>query len=123
VPLSRRRVIVKQLSEAKSSAYVFPGQKRDKPLSNMAMLMLLERMGGAARQPRMASAPRFGLGVGSQPVLVGAARNRAGAYDRQQSRSRISAGDALEKRRAMMDAWRGTARAAGDNVVALKRPA
>ena len=31
----------------------------------------------------------FGLGFGSQPVLVGASRKRSCAYDRQQSRGRI----------------------------------
>jgi integrase len=37
--------IVKELSTGPSSEYVFPGQKPGKPLSNMAMLMLLEPMG------------------------------------------------------------------------------
>src|SRR5271166_1264018 len=46
VALSKRALaIVKQLSDAPSSQFVFPGQKPGKPLSNMAMLMLLDRMG------------------------------------------------------------------------------
>jgi integrase len=46
VALSYRALaIVKELSAARSSEYVFPGQKPGKPLSNMSMLMLLERMG------------------------------------------------------------------------------
>ena len=32
------------LSETRSSDFVFPGERRGKPLSNMAMLMLLRRM-------------------------------------------------------------------------------
>lgn len=45
VPLSDEALaILKPLREMKSD-YVFEGQKRHKPLSNMAMLMLLRRMG------------------------------------------------------------------------------
>ena len=50
VALSNRALaIVKELEAARTSAFVFPGQKPGKPLSNMAMLMLLERMGSEAR--------------------------------------------------------------------------
>jgi integrase len=42
---SRALEILKELAEAQASEFVFPGQKQGKPLSNMAMLMLLERMG------------------------------------------------------------------------------
>jgi len=46
VALSKRALaIVTELSAAKSSDFVFPGQKPGKPLSNMALLMLLDRMG------------------------------------------------------------------------------
>jgi integrase len=46
VALSKRALaIVNELATARSSEFVFPGQKPGKPLSNMAMLMLLERMG------------------------------------------------------------------------------
>jgi integrase len=45
VPLSGRAVsILKQLSKLKSGDFVFPGQARSKPLSNMAMEMMLRRM-------------------------------------------------------------------------------
>ncbi|OFW00147.1 MAG: integrase [Acidobacteria bacterium RIFCSPLOWO2_12_FULL_59_11] len=45
VPLSPRAVKLLQGLEAKrQSDYVFPGQKEDAPLSNMAMLELLKRM-------------------------------------------------------------------------------
>jgi hypothetical protein len=44
VALSKRALaIVKGLSEAKSSDFVFPGQKPGKSLSNMSMLMLLDQ--------------------------------------------------------------------------------
>ena len=45
VPLSPRAVeIVREMNKFRASAYVFPGQWRDRPLSNMAFLTLLRRM-------------------------------------------------------------------------------
>ena len=44
VALSKRALaIVSELAKARISEFVFPGQKPGRPLSNMAMLMLLER--------------------------------------------------------------------------------
>lgn len=37
--------IIKAMKEIRQSGYVFPGQKEGKPLTNMAMLELLKRMG------------------------------------------------------------------------------
>lgn len=45
VPLSARAIaLVKAQQEVKQNDYVFPGARKGKPLSNMAMLQLLERM-------------------------------------------------------------------------------
>ncbi len=45
VPLSVRAVeIVREMAAASTSEFVFPGQRAGKPLSNMAMLILLRRM-------------------------------------------------------------------------------
>jgi integrase len=45
VPLSPRAVaILRQLQKLRTSDFVFAGQARDKPLSNMAMEMVLRRM-------------------------------------------------------------------------------
>jgi integrase len=45
VPLSARAItLIKALEDMKQGDYVFPGAKYQKPLSNMAMLQLLERM-------------------------------------------------------------------------------
>ncbi|MDE1142917.1 MAG: tyrosine-type recombinase/integrase [Paraburkholderia tropica] len=45
VPLSMRaNALVKAQKEVKQNDYVFPGARKGKPLSNMAMLKLLERM-------------------------------------------------------------------------------
>lgn len=46
VPLSDSALaVLKPLHENRNSDFVFPGMKKDKPLSNMAMLVLLRRMG------------------------------------------------------------------------------
>ena len=46
VPLSKRALaILKLVQPFSSETHVFPGGKKDKPLSNMAMSMLLRRMG------------------------------------------------------------------------------
>jgi len=46
VPLSAQAVaIVGKMQKEHGGTFLFPGGKRDKPLSNMAMLKLLERMG------------------------------------------------------------------------------
>ena len=45
VPLSVRAVsILNHLTELKEGDFVFPGHSRSKPLSNMAMEMMLPRM-------------------------------------------------------------------------------
>jgi integrase len=45
VPLSPRAVaIVKALRDAKVHDYIFPGEKKDAPLSAMALAMLMRRM-------------------------------------------------------------------------------
>ena len=45
VPLTDEMLAILELMKAQGSQYVFEGQKRHKPLSNMSMLMLLRRMG------------------------------------------------------------------------------
>ena len=46
VPLSAPALaIIEMLRKEQGGAHLFPGGKRDKPLSNMAMLALLDRMG------------------------------------------------------------------------------
>ncbi|WP_343618685.1 integrase arm-type DNA-binding domain-containing protein [Ralstonia sp.] len=48
VPLSAQAMtVLKQMGQDRTSIYVFPGAKDGKPLSNMAMLALLKRMGRA----------------------------------------------------------------------------
>jgi integrase len=108
VPLSSRAVhILKNMAEFKSGDFVFPGQKAGKPLSNMAMEMLLRRMkrdditvhgfrssfrdwaGNETDYPRELI----------ETALAHVIGNRAEqAYRRE---------DALEKRRKLMEEWAG----------------
>ncbi len=73
VALSKRALaIVKELREgAKPRTFVFAGQRPGKPLSNMAMLMLLERMGKRGALTSHGFRSSFSdWAIGSQPVLV-----------------------------------------------------
>jgi integrase len=59
VPLSPRAVeIVKKMEKARVSVYVFPGQRKGLPLSNIVMLTLLKRM-NAAPKPDPGAKPRW----------------------------------------------------------------
>jgi integrase len=52
VPLAARAVeLIREMAAASTSEFVFPGQRAGKPLSNMAMLILLRRM-NAGSEPR-----------------------------------------------------------------------
>lgn len=106
VPLSDAAVaVLERLARVQDNPFVFPGMKEDRPLSNLAMLMLLRRMDlghltvhgfrssfrdWAAEEtafPNMVAEMALAHTVGS---AVEAAYRR---------------GDLLEKRRAMMQAW------------------
>ena len=106
VPLSNRVLdILAKLTMARTGRFVFPGPRPGKPLSNMAMPMLLRRMRqGELTVHGFRSAFRdwagnetpFAREIAEAALahVVGDAAERA--YRR---------GDALEKRRAMMEAW------------------
>lgn len=106
VPISRPALaLLKTLSEARISEFVFPGQKTARPLSNMAMEMQLRRMkhnditvhgfrssfrdwaGEATVFPRELAEAALAHVVGDQTER---------AYRR---------GDALQRRRELMEAW------------------
>ena len=105
VPLTDEMLAIMEPLQAMQSEYVFEGQKRNKPLSNMAMLMLLRRMdvegvtvhgfrstfrdwaGEVANVPREVAEMSLAHTVGS---------NVERAYARS---------DLLEKRRVLMERW------------------
>lgn len=105
VPLTDEMLAIVVPLQAMASDYVFEGQKRHKPLSNMAMLMLLRRMnvdgvtvhgfrstfrdwaGEVANAPREVAEMSLSHKVGNE-------------VERAYARS-----DLLEKRRVLMERW------------------
>jgi integrase len=121
VPLSPRALaFITAMAETRSSDFVFPGAKRDQSLSRMAMAMLLRQHAPGVTVHGFRSAFRDWCGECTQfprelaelslAHVVGDATELA--YRR---------GDALEKRRKLMDAWAAYCEARPANVVALRR--
>jgi integrase len=106
VPLSRRALrIVKTLSEARESDFVFPGQKLGRPLSVMALEMVLRRMKldevtvhgfRSAFRDWAAECTNFTNDV-CEAALAHLIKNKAEAAYRR--------GDLFDKRRKLMEAW------------------
>jgi integrase len=123
VPLSRRALkIVKTTHEVRDGDFAFPGQKSGKPLSVMALEMVLRRMRienatvhgfRSAFRDWAAECTNFTNEV-CEAALAHVIENKAEAAYRR--------GDLFDKRRKLMDAWAiyCTASKAG-KVVALRR--
>jgi integrase len=120
VPLSHRAVaILSELEATRASDFVFPGLKRGSPLSSMALEMTMRRMKANATVHGFRSAFRDWAGEctsfqrelaeGALAHLVGDAVERA--YRR---------GDALEKRRELMEEWDLFCRPMPSRVIALQ---
>ena len=106
VPLSGRVVaILRELAEADARPFVFPGQARNKPLSNMAMDMMLRRMKrDAATVHGFRSSFRDWAGnVSNFPREIAETALSHVIGDKAEQAYRRS--DALEKRRKLMEAW------------------
>jgi len=123
IPLSDRALaILQRLGEAKTGEFVFPGQRSDKPLSGMSMEMLLRRMkAGGVTVHGFRSAFRDWCGEAThfpREIAEAALAHTIGDKAEQAYRR----GDALEKRRALMEAWAGFCEPkAGSNVVLMAR--
>ena len=106
VPLSAAALaIIKKMKEIRQSDFVFPGGKKGKPLSNMAMLALLKRMGrddltahGFRSTFRDWAAERtnFPREVVEMALAHTIESKVEAAYRR---------GDLFQKRRQLMEAW------------------
>ena len=106
VPLSRRALqIVRALHENNDRGFVFPGQKEDRPLSVMALEMVLRRMKvdgvtvhgfRSAFRDWAAECTSFTNEV-CEAALAHVIKNKAEAAYRR--------GDLFDKRRKLMDAW------------------
>jgi integrase len=126
VPLSKRALAILEATGSSNAkdAFIFEGRNRDRPLSNMAMLKLLERMGrndltvhGFRSTFRDWAAERTNFpNEVVEMALAHAVEDKTEAAYRR--------GDLFEKRRRLMEQWaefcsRGAASSA--KVVALRR--
>ncbi|WP_207000625.1 tyrosine-type recombinase/integrase [Trinickia mobilis] len=107
VPLSESAVAIvrEALKMAKPGGYLFPGQKIGKPLSNMAMLNLLDRMGytditvhgfRSTFRDWVAECTEYADSLAEMALAHAVESKVEGAYRR---------GDMLERRRKMMEEW------------------
>jgi integrase len=123
VPLSGRALaILTALDTARTGEYVFPGQRPDKPLSGMAMEMMLRRMklDGVTVHGFRSSFRDWCGEVSTFPREVAEAALAHVAGD--QTERAYRRGDALEKRRALMEAWAAYCEPKSYNVVSISRP-
>jgi len=124
VALSKRALaIVSELDKARTSEFVFPGQKPGKPLSNMAMLMLLERMGKRGAITSHGFRSTFSDWASEVSPYSSELRETALAHTiGNKAEAAYRRGDALEKRRAMMEAWAQWCEPKAANVLAFAKP-
>jgi integrase len=106
VPLcDRAAAIIEQLAKTKVNSFVFPGHRQGKPLSHVAMAKVIDRMGveGATVHGfRSAFRDWCGNETHFARELAEAALAHVVGDAAEQAYRR---GDALEKRRGLMDAW------------------
>jgi integrase len=123
VPLSDRAVaILKGLPRVKGSPFLFPGRTSKKSLSNMAMLELLRGMMDGLTVHGFRSSFRDWAGENTnfaREVIEQAMAHRL----KDKAEAAYRRGDALEKRRKLMQAWSRYCAAppAGSNVSPLRR--
>jgi integrase len=108
VPLSAPAVtVVEAMKQLRSCDYVFPGAKRGKPISNMAMLMMLRRMKRedltvhgfrSSFRDWAAEQTKFPSEVVEMALAHAVGDKVEAAYRR---------GDLFEKRRRLMETWAG----------------
>jgi integrase len=107
VPLTGEMLAILEPLQSMKSQYVFEGQKRHKPLSNMAMLMLLRRMGveGVTVHGFRSTFRDWASEVANAPREVAemSLAHKVGSdVERAYARS-----DLLERRRVLMERWSG----------------
>jgi hypothetical protein len=108
VPLAPRAVtILRQLEKVSTGEFVFAGRARNKPLSNMAMEMVLRRMNidNATVHGFRSSFRDWAGNVTNFPREVTETALAHVIGDKAEQAYRR--GDALEKRRKLMEAWAG----------------
>jgi integrase len=122
VALSRPAlVILKKLDSARTGDFIFPGQRPGRPLSGMAMEMILRRMNieGVTVHGFRSSFRDWCGEVSTFPREVAEAALAHVAGD--QTERAYRRGDALEKRRRLMEAWATYCEPKTGNVVSIAR--
>jgi integrase len=118
VPLSPRAfVILRKLEKLNAGQFVFPGHARNKPLSNMAMEMVLRRMKieEATVHGFRSSFRDWAGNVSNFPREVAETALAHVMGDKAEQAYRRS--DALDKRRKLMEAWAAYCEPKTSNVV------
>ena len=138
--------IVREMERARVSAFVFPGQRKDQPLSNMEFLTLLKRMNATPRgeKPDQDSKPRWRDPASGLPITAHGFRATfktwaeevatsphaaiehamghkvGGKVERAYTRTTL-----LDMRRKLMDAWAAHCEPSGadEKVTPLRRKA
>jgi integrase len=124
IPLSEPALaILERLSEARTGELVFEGQRAGRPLSHNVMLNVMSRLVDAVTVHGMRSAFRDWAGNEThfpREVAEGALAHAVGDKAEQAYRR----GDALEKRRGLMEAWAAWCEPrSGSNVVPMIKKA
>ncbi len=125
VPLSdAAKVIIDALPIIDGNPHLFPGQRKQRPLSNMAMLKLLDRMGygdytshgfRSTFRDWAAETTNYPREVAESALAHGNPDKVEAAYQR---------GDFFEKRRKLMEAWAsycGAVPMVGGNVTPIRK--
>lgn len=105
VPISNEMARILEPIKAMASTYVFEGQKRHRPLSNMSMLMLLRRMGRdqfTVHGFRSTFRDWASEVVGAPREVAEAALSHQFGTDVERAYARS---DLLERRRDLIEAW------------------
>jgi integrase len=120
VPLCDRAIsMLTEMEPIRTSEFVFPGLKHGKPLSSMALEMTLRRMKVDVTVHGFRSAFRDWAGETTafpREIAEAALAHIVG----DQTERAYRRGDALDKRRHLMEAWADHCRGSGSNVVPLR---
>jgi integrase len=119
VPLSPRCVaILRQMSKARVSGYVFPGERADRPIAGNTLRVILSRLGVEATVHGFRSS--FRDWCGDRAVLREIAELALAHGIENKTEAAYRRGTAFEKRRDLMDQWARYCSEPKGNVVAMR---
>jgi integrase len=122
VPLSGRALsIIQSQHDIRSSSLIFPGRRDERPMSNTAMLYVLQQLGADCTVHGFRSTFRDWAGdltrFPRDVIELALAHAPGNAVERAYRR-----GTALEQRRRLMDDWAAYCEPRADNVIAMRKP-